>query len=399
MKDSKGNILILFITMIVVMLGFGMIIPILPFYIESFGASGRALGGLMATYGLMQFLFAPVWGQISDRVGRKKILLVGVFGNAIAQLLFGLSTQLWMLFAARALAGLLSSATLPTAMAYISDSTTHERRGGGMGAIGASMGIGMVLGPGLGGLLAANSLSLPFFLAAGLSTFAMLLILLFLPESMPVTQRDTTNDRLHGPQLRPLLTAVAGPTGFLFIMAFLLTFGLTNFEGVFGLYAANQYKYSPQTVGAIFAFIGIVSAIVQGTLTGPFTRRFGETAVIRGSLILTALGFFMLIQASTLPGILAAVCFFISSNAMLNPANSSLISKRTIGGQGAAMGLNNSFMSLGRIVGPLWAGFMFDINLNFPYLTGATVMLAGFALSLVYLKGNAETDRKPVEAS
>jgi MFS family permease len=127
---KNKNTWILFFTLIVVMLGFGMIIPIMPFYIKSFGASGSALGALMATYGLLQFLFAPFWGSLSDRYGRKPILLIGVLGNALAQLLFGLSTSLWMLFAARALAGILSSATLPTAMAYIGDTTSEEDRSG-----------------------------------------------------------------------------------------------------------------------------------------------------------------------------------------------------------------------------------------------------------------------------
>lgn len=130
------------------MMGFGMIIPILPFYVEQFNTGGSTLGLLMATYALMQFIFAPVWGRLSDQHGRKPILMLGILGNAIASLLFGLSTQLWMLFAARALAGILSSATLPTAMAYIGDSTSEEDRGGGMGIMGAAMGVGMVIGPG-----------------------------------------------------------------------------------------------------------------------------------------------------------------------------------------------------------------------------------------------------------
>ncbi len=167
--DNKRNITILFFTMIVVMLGFGMIIPILPFYIEQFGASGKGLGALMATFSIMQFIFSPIWGALSDRYGRKPILMIGVLGNVLAQVLMGLSTQLWMLFVARALAGILSSATLPTAMAYISDSTSHDQRSGGMGIIGAAQGIGMVLGPGIGGWLAAQSLQLPFFVAAGFS--------------------------------------------------------------------------------------------------------------------------------------------------------------------------------------------------------------------------------------
>lgn len=370
------------------MLGFGMIIPILPFYIQSFGASGKALGALMATYGLLQFIFAPLWGSLSDRIGRKPVLIIGVLGNALSQILFGLSTQLWMLFVARAMSGVLSSATLPTAMAYIGDSTTQEKRGGGMGIIGAAMGLGMVLGPGLGGILAKSSLALPFFIAGGLSLLALGLVFIFLPEPVrppqPVGTIQTVN---HTPsRLSGLRQALVGPLGMLFFLSFLVTFGLTNFEGIFGLYAAEVYKYDPQHVGFLLMVVGLVSAVMQGAVTGPATRRFGEQQIILYSLIGTALGFVFLTQARGIFQILPAMIFFVSSNAMLNPSVASLISKRTNEGQGITMGLNNSFLSLGRIAGPLWAGFAFDMHINLPYLTGALIMLAGFGISLSKFK-------------
>lgn len=385
---KNKNLWILFFTMIVIMLGFGMIIPILPFYVKSFGASGSALGALMATYGLLQFIFAPIWGSLSDRYGRKPILMIGVLGNAIAQLLFGLSSALWMLFAARILAGVLSSATLPTAMAYIGDSTSKEQRGGGMGMIGAAMGIGMVLGPGLGGVLAARSLSTPFFLASGLSTLALLLIYFVLPEPLHAAERAGAG-KIAGLQLGVLWGALRSSLGVLLLMSFLLTFALTNFEAIFGLYASDRYAYTPQQVGGILTVIGLISAAMQGVATGPLTRRFGEVNVIRVSLLNSALAFFLMTQAQSAWQILATVCYFVFSNALLNPAVSSLISKRASGGQGAAMGANNSFQSLGRVVGPLWAGNLYDVGYNLPYLTGAFVMLVGFGISMKLLKSDA----------
>jgi MFS transporter, DHA1 family, multidrug resistance protein len=385
MKVKNTNISILFFTLVVIMMGFGMIIPIMPFYVKHLGASGSALGLLMATYGVMQFIFAPFWGQLSDRYGRKKILMLGVLGNAATQVLFGLSTQLWMLFAARILSGLLSSATLPTAMAYISDSTTREQRGGGMGIVGAAFGIGMVLGPGLGGWLASESLPLPFFVAGGLSMIAFILIATILPESLPEEKRSISAGKFHGPQIGLMWTSLLGPLGFLLFMAFLLAFGLTNFEAIFGLYSADRYSYTPRLVGILFMVIGITSAVVQGVFTGPLTRRWGEARIIRGSLIASAAGFFILTQVNTLPAVIAAVCFFVVSHSMLNPATSSLISKRTEGRQGLVMGLNNSYQSLGRILGPVWAGLVYDLNMNFPYWSGALVLLLGFGLSLLLL--------------
>jgi DHA1 family multidrug resistance protein-like MFS transporter len=387
MPSNRRNLSILFFTMVVVMLGFGLIIPIMPFYIESFGAGGSALGLLMATYGVMQFLFAPVWGSLSDYYGRKPILLIGVLGNALAQIFMGFSTELWMLFAARAIAGVLSAATLPTAMAYIGDSTSRENRGGGMGMIGAAMGIGMVLGPGIGGWLAGSSLSVPFFLAGVLSFVAFLLIMLILPESL---QEKAATPQITGPQLGVLWQALLGPLGILFILAFLLAFGLTNFEGVFGLYASRKYGYGPQDVGTILTMIGIISAVIQGFLIGPLTRRFGEVIIIRLAFLNTAIGFILMILAQTDLQVWLTVCYFVIGHAMLTPSVSSLISKRATGGQGIAMGLNNSFMSLGRIVGPVWAGFAFDSGINLPYLTGGVIMLVGFYISATKLSQSVE---------
>lgn len=385
MRVNRRNLTILFFTLVVIMLGFGMIIPILPFYIDSFGASGKALGILMAIFATMQFIFAPIWGDLSDRYGRKPILMIGVLGNAISLLFFGLSTQLWMLFAARALAGSLSAATLPTAMAYIGDSTSDENRGGGMGMLGAAMGVGMVLGPGVGGWLAVKSLSVPFFVAAGLSIVALVFIALVLPESLHEKDRRSSDGKLRGPHFGQMWRALFSPIGFLLFLAFLLSFGLTNFEGVFGLYALGRYRYGPQQVGTILTVIGLTSAIVQGALTGPVSKRWGEASVIKASLLASAIGFVIMLSANNFYTVMLTVSFFILSNAMLRPIVASLTSKRATGGQGVAMGLNNSFMSLGRIVGPIWAGFVFDFDINLPYLSGAAVMLLGFLASMLWL--------------
>ncbi len=386
MESNKKNLAILFFTMVVIMLGFGMIIPVMPFYIKSFGASGKALGTLMAIYGITQFAFAPIWGGLSDRHGRKPILMLGVLGNAIAQLLFGLSTELWMLFAARALSGILSAATLPTAMAYIGDTTTREQRGGGMGMIGAAMGIGMVIGPGLGGLLGGTNLSAPFFLAAALSFLALILIWLLLPE--PPIVRPAVSGVKKDNQLVTLIKAVTGPIGILLLLSFLLTFGLTNFEAVFGLYAADRYQYGPGQVGMVLTLIGLLSAIVQGGLIGPMIRKIGEVPIIRWALLLSAVGFILMTLPQTFLQVFLATGFFVSFNSLLNPSVASLVSKRTPYLQGITMGLNNSYLSLGRIVGPLWAGFAYDLGMNLPFLSGAVIMLVGFFISLFALVPN-----------
>ena len=287
---NRKNLMILAFTLVVVMLGFGMVIPLVPFYIEKLGASGKQLGWLIASYSLLRLIFAPIWGSVSDRMGRKPVLMVGILGNGLFLLLFGLATELWMLFVARGMAGILSSATHPAIMAYISDSTPEDERSGGMGKLGAAMGLGIILGPGLGGWLAVESLATPFFIAAGLSLVSFLLILLLLPESLPATAHQKSVEKVRVVQVRELWQALYSPIGILLFMAFLVSFGMTNFEGIFGLYALEKFGYDPQRVGTIMVVMGIVTAVVQGGLTGPLTKKWGETAVIKASLLASSVG-------------------------------------------------------------------------------------------------------------
>jgi DHA1 family multidrug resistance protein-like MFS transporter len=311
--------------------------------------------------------------------------MIGVLGYAVSSLLFGLSSQLWMLFASRALSGVLSSATLVTSMAYVGDTTTADERGKGMGILGAAMALGVILGPGLGGWLAGDSLSRPFFIAAALSLLALLLIFLLLPESLAAEDRRKGGGRIGSVNLRELWQALASPIGVLLLMVALFSFALTNFEAVFGLYALKKFSYGPEQVGSILMVIAIVSTVGKATLTGPTTKRWGEPAVIKASLLAGSVGFLALLLANNFITILLATAFFILSKTLLRPAALALISKRTTGGQGAAMGLSNSFISLGRIAGPVWAGFAFDANVNYPYLSGSAIMFIGFLLALVLI--------------
>jgi len=386
MSNGRRNVLILSFTLVVVMLGYGMVMPILPFYVESMGAGGSELGLLVASYALMRLIFGPIWGSLSDRVGRKPILMVGVFGYALAMIFFGLAARLWMLFAARILSGVLSSATSPTTMAYVGDSTSEEERGRGMGMLGGAVGLGAILGPALGGLLATESLSVPFFLAAGLSLLSVLLIFALLPESRPANPRAQARTEESGSPLKQWRLVLSGPIGILLIMAFLVTSGMTVFYGVFGLYALEQLGYGPDKVGAIMMVMGLASAVAQGGLSGPLTKRWGESAVIKGASLVSAIGFLLLVPADTFLTVLAATGLFVLASALLMPAVSALTSRRAPMEQGITMGVSNSFMSLGRIVGPLLGGVLFDLDVRYPYLSGAAIMLVGFLVALACMR-------------
>jgi DHA1 family multidrug resistance protein-like MFS transporter len=256
MNTQRRNLYILTFVLFVVMLGYGIAIPILPFYIESMDAGGMELGLLAASYAAMRLIFGPIWGGLSDRFGRKPILLIGILGYVVTMTWFGLATQLWMLFAARILAGILSSATAPTTMAYVSDSTPEDERGGGMGLLGAAGGIGTILGPAMGGFLASTSLSLPFFIAAGMALLALILAVVFLPESHPA-QAQATSEKKAIVDVRAWWQALFSPIGTLFMLTFISTSGLMIFANVFGLYGLERFGYGPEQVGIVMMVLGL----------------------------------------------------------------------------------------------------------------------------------------------
>jgi DHA1 family multidrug resistance protein-like MFS transporter len=387
--NNRKNVYILAFSLLVVMLGFGIVIPIMPFYVERLGAGGTELGLLVASYAVMRLITGPFWGSLSDRVGRKPVLMVGIFGYGITMILFGLATQLWMLFLFRILSGILSSATSPTTMAYIGDSTPEKERGQGMGILGAAVGVGTIIGPGLGGLLAGDNLATPFYIAGGMSFVALLLVWLFLPESLPVSARQRTGEkqRLHAWEV---WQAASGSIGGLLLMAFLASFGLTAFFGIFGLYALQKFSAGPEAVGGIIMVFGVVTALAQGLLTGPLTKRWGEKIVIQWALAAAAAGFLFISLAGTYFTFIIAMGLFTLSIAILAPAISSLTSTRTALEQGLTMGLSNAAQSLGRIAGPLLAGIAFDIYIEYPNYLGALVMGIGFIMSFFSIKMGIE---------
>lgn len=397
---NRRNLYILAAVMLIVTLGFGMVMPIFPFYIESMGANGTELGLLLAISPFMQILFSPLWGTLSDRRGRKPVLAVGIFGYAISLFLYGLATRLWMLFVIRALGSVLSSATTPTIYAYVGDSTPDEERGGGIGILGAAMGLGMIFGPAFGGWLAGDSLSTPFFVTGGLALVTLLLLLRFLPESLPAHER-TPVPAAGAPapaiRLRRAWRAwwqlAAGPLAILLFLAFLVSFALTNFQGIFGLYALRKFGYGTERVGWILTTMGGVAVLAQGVLAGPLTKRWGEQPIIKWTMLASAVTFLLLLLANTFATVLWATALFTLPNALLRPAVVALTSKVAPERQGALMGLSNSFNNLGRTIAPIWAGFVFDVNIDYPYLSGAAIMFVGFLVSIRWLSAPDEAPR------
>ena len=386
---SRKNLFILSFTLLVVMLGYGMVLPIIPFYIEMLGAGGRELGWMMSTYSLMQLICAPLWGVLSDRIGRKPVLTIGVLGYAISLLMFGLANSFWMLFFARTLSGILSSATMPTAMAYIGDHAPEKERSGGMGQLGAAMGVGIVVGPLLGGFLSEDSLSFPFFIGAGLAFLASLLVIMILPESRLPAPAADQRTRLT---LATFRQTFLSPVGILLLLIFVMSFGLTSFQGITGLYVIDKFAFDTKQVGAIWMVMGGTLIVVQGALTGPITRRFGEAFLIRLGLAGGALGFIAMSLAVNYGTTLLALGFFTLALALIGPALNAHISRFAGERQGTVMGLNSAATSLGRVIGPLWAGYLYEINIEFPYMSGAAALALGLLVSWFGLQKPGEPE-------
>jgi MFS transporter, DHA1 family, multidrug resistance protein len=375
--QTKRALPILFLVMFLVMVGFGIIIPVLPFYAQEIGANPTELGLLMAVYSLMQLIFAPIWGQVSDRIGRKPVMMLGIAGLALSFFIQAISTQLWMLFAARILGGILSSANMPTAMAYVADITTEENRGKGMGIIGAATGLGFVFGPAIGGIFSKISLNMPFYLASGSSFITLVLVFILLKES-----KQNGSETV---QKRPAFwKALNGPTSILFFVQFLISLSLSGLEATFAYFAAKKAGLDSIQLGYIFMIMGFGSALVQGGLVGRLTKRFGERVVIQGGMIVSAIGFGLILLVHSFTTAAIFLTIFGLGNGVIRPSVSSLMTKLSTAGHGRATGLLSSFDSLGRIIGPPLGGWLFSLTIGLPYISGVVITMVAFVLFLIF---------------
>lgn len=379
--DIKKALPILFAIMFLVMVGFGIIIPVLPFYAEEIGATPTELGLLMAVYSLMQLLFAPMWGRLSDRIGRKPVIAIGIAGLAISFFLMALSTQLWMLFAARIIGGFLSSANMPTIMAYVADITSDEDRGKGMGIIGAAIGLGFVFGPAIGGVFSKTSLEMPFYIAGFSSLLTFLLVVFVLKESLTEEAKGQ-----HTGKRAPLRQALNGPSSMLFFLQLFVSLSLSGLEATFAYFAAEKAGLGTVKLGYIFMIMGFAGAIVQGGLVGRLTKKFGEPFVIQLGIAVSVVGFALILFVRDFVTAAIFLSIFGIGNGVIRPSVSALLTKKTKSGYGSATGLLSSFDSLGRIVGPPLGGWLFSIAIGLPYISGIILSVIAFTLFQVYSK-------------
>lgn len=378
MKTKKA-LPILFLVMFLVYIGFGIIIPVLPFYAKQIGATPTELGWLMAVYSLMQLLFAPMWGKISDRIGRKPVMMLGIFGLTISFFLMAVSTKLWMLFAARIIGGFLTAANMPTSMAYVADITTPEDRGKGMGVVGAAIGLGFVFGPAIGGIFSKIALSMPFYIAGFSSLLTLILVLILLQESSTEAER-----KAHSKKDTSLWKAFSGAQSILFILQLFVSISLAGLETTFAYFADKRAGMDATQLGYIFMIMGVAQAIIQGGVMGKLTKRFGEGTVIQGGIIVSAIGFALILFVHSFATAAIYLTIFGIGNGVIRPSLSSLLTKTSPTGHGSSTGLLSSFDSLGRIAGPPLGGWLFSQAIGLPFIIGAIVSILALILYMVY---------------
>lgn len=378
----------LFLIVLIDLIGFGVIIPLLPFYAEQFQASPDVVTLVMAVYSLAQLFSAPLWGRLSDRIGRRPVLLVSMAGASISYIWLGFADELWTLFAARAFCGAMAG-NLSAAFAYVADVTGPENRARGMGLIGAAYGLGFIAGPALGGILAGPhplqaDYQTPAFVAAGMSVTALLLTAVLLKESLSAELRAQAAARRSVPFHRMIAAVLADRRlAFWIGLSFLATLVLAGMETTFAMWSERTFGWGPQQNGYLLAFLGLLSATIQGSLIGPLSRHIGtHRMVLQGAAVL-AVSFLGLPFADSLGVLLVVTAGLAYGFSIISPALNSLISlEAEAGSQGSILGLSRSASILARVVGPALAGLLFaTLGRDAPYFASAALMLAAFLVA------------------
>ncbi len=391
---------ILFGAVFIDLVGFGIVLPLLPLYADRFGASGTAIGILVLSYSAAQLLLAPVWGRLSDRFGRRRILIVGLVGSAASYVVFAFANSFELLLLSRIMAGV-GGANIPVAQAYIADVTPPERRAANMGLIGAAFGLGFIFGPALGGLLAPIAPELPGVVAAGLCAGNALLALFLLPESLPRGGPSPAHLAGGATAPPPIPTPAAetyparegreelGRRDFrmVLLLTFLITLAFAAMHPTFPLFAARRFGLDERDVGWLFAFTGLVSAVMQGGVVRVLVARIGEAALVRWCVVPFAAGFLVMALAPTVGVLLLGLALLAVGFGGTLPSLASLLSRTAPQSmQGGSLGIGQSAGALGRIGGPLLAGVLWDsLGPSWPYLVAAAIGLAA-ALASVALR-------------
>ena len=404
---KRSPLIVIFTTVFIDLVGFGIVIPVLPFYAEgtAFNATPRTVGLLFASYSIMQLIFSPILGGLSDKHGRRPVLLLSIIGTGIGFLILGMATTLWMLFVGRILDGI-TGGNISTAQAYIADVTTEENRAKGMGLIGAAFGLGFIFGPAIGGILSHWGIHVPFFFAAALCFANATLLFFTLPETV-TADHPAKHSAAGGRSLGHIIASLKQPKlAYVLVIYFLFIVAFSIMTTSFSLYTMFRFGYDAQHTGYLFAYVGLIAVFIQGGLIGRLVKRFGEIPLVIFGALCFAISLFAVPFVGPAAGGLGALLLgggvFSMGNSLATPALTSLASK-SVGPaeQGVVLGVTQSTASLARAVGPSLTAilisssiahlgadgvrhYMSDQSLFVTFWTGSAIMLVASVLAAYF---------------
>jgi DHA1 family tetracycline resistance protein-like MFS transporter len=361
------------------MIGFGIVAPILGRYADRFGASGFQVGLLFASFSLAQMIFAPILGRWSDRVGRKPVIVISLFGTALGSFITGAAGALWVLFAGRLIDGA-SGASVSVAQSAITDLATKEQRARMLGMLGMAFGVGFVFGPAIGGLAALGGPHIPFYVAGTLALINAVAAIIRLQETR-VPNKAAPTTRVHVPFRKRRYGALAG-VGFFSMLAF------SGFEATFSLFGGARFNLTEASTAVVFLGVGVVMSAVQGSLIGPLTSRFGSLQLLRNGLVLVSIGLLFLGAAVIWPTMIVALLFMVVGAGISNPSLTALVADSAHEDRrGEALGIQQSASALARVIGPPLAGLVFDhVGIGAPFTFGALIYVLAIGIAFRKLK-------------
>lgn len=361
------------------MIGFGIVAPILGRYADRFGASGFQVGLLFASFSLAQMIFAPILGRWSDRVGRKPVIVISLFGTALGSFITGAAGALWVLFAGRLIDGA-SGASVSVAQSAITDLATKEQRARMLGMLGMAFGVGFVFGPAIGGLAALGGPHIPFYVAGTLALINAVAAIIRLQETR-VPNKAAPTTRVHVPFRKRRYGALAG-VGFFSMLAF------SGFEATFSLFGGARFNLTEASTAVVFLGVGVVMSAVQGSLIGPLTSRFGSLHLLRNGLVFVSIGLLFLGAAVIWPTMIVALLFMVVGAGISNPSLTALVADSAHEDRrGEALGIQQSASALARVIGPPLAGLAFDhIGIGAPFTFGALIYVLAIGIAFRKLK-------------
>lgn len=373
---------VLFGAVLVDMLGFGIVLPLLPFYAESMHANPLQVTILIASFSAMQLVAAPLWGRVSDRMGRRPLVVLGLFASAISYLIFGLARSYWWLLASRLAAGA-AGGTISVAQAYVADTTSHEERARGMGHLGAASGLGVMLGPAVGAFFSDWGLGAPGFVAAAFCGVNAIAAYFLVPESLSSTHRERSREGQAATWSGWVRSMTIYPMSILLLVYFLTISSFNAMTSVLALFMERSFGMNQKDMGLLFTVAGGTTVVVRGLLLGRLVKRFGESVVVRIGIV--ALMAAMLIMPLIPSGGWAIVMVpaYAFGAGTLFPALASLVSRASDAeSQGSVLGGSQFVGGVGRVIGPLWSGFFFQsIGIKSPFEIGAGIVLVAFLIA------------------